>query len=301
MRPRFVRITTPLLGSALFVCMTLGLSANAHAGLVNDLPSCYAYAHIRPPAIPYDKLLYILVDQTVQLTPRLEQSVVNNALRLIQPGSKFVVADFSAFAQGRYLQVVHTGIVERPLSPSRVDTTPIRSTRLLKRCLRYQMNYARDMVAMSLVKIFKGSSSSFAHSDIMMTLKVISKAIAEDPVRQKVLFLVSDGLENSSVTSFYADDTVRVIDPSAEMAKAAAAHLFGNFGGASVYVLGGVMIPPLGQGTRAQREGYHDPQVLISIHTFWREYFAKSHACLIEFGEPALTRPMSYRNPKCNP
>jgi hypothetical protein len=285
--------------SVLFAIMALGFFAEARAGLVNDVPSCYAVTHIKPAAMPYDKLIYILIDQTVKLTPDLEQSVVNNALRMVQPGSKFVIAEFSAFSQGRYLEVIHTGIEERPLAASRVDSTPIRAAHTLRRCLTMQAGFARRMVATTVARILKESKSTLDQSDIMLALKTVSKAIRTDPAQEKVVFVVTDGLENSSVTSFYMDNSVRNIDPSTEIAKAAAAHLFGNFGGASVYILGGAMMPPASNGTRAQRDGYRDPTVLGHLKAFWREYFTRSGACLVEFGEPALTRPVSYVNPQC--
>ena len=281
--------------------MALGSLSEARAGLVDDVPSCYAVTHIQPATVPYDKLIYILVDQTVQLPPDLEQSVVNNALRMVQPGSKFVIAEFSAFSQHRFLQVIHTGIVESPLAASRVNFTPITAARMLKRCLVVQMAYARRMVAMTLAKIMKASSSSLEYSDIMLALKTVSTAVAVDPAHEKTVFVVTDGLENSSVTSFYANDTVRDINPSAELAKAAAAHLFGNFHRASVYFLGGAVMPPVSQSSTTQRAGYRDPAILRDLKIFWRDYVANSNACLVEFGEPALTRPVNYVKPLCKP
>lgn len=79
---------------------------------------------------------------------------------------------------------------------------------------------------LSAVKAMKDSTASLAQSGIMMVLKTVSGALATDPARHKVLFLVSDGLENSDVRSFYAHGTVRNIDPSAEIRKAGAAGPF---------------------------------------------------------------------------
>ncbi|MDA8093316.1 MAG: hypothetical protein M0T84_05275 [Betaproteobacteria bacterium] len=284
----------PISRVALLACMALGALPNAYAGLVNDVPSCYAATHIRPGAKPYDNMVYIALDQTVKLDPTLEQSVVNNALRLVQPGSKFVIAEFSAFSQGRYLNVLHTGIVEQPLAASRVNSTPIVAARQLRQCLGMQASFARKMVATTLAQVMTRSSSSLDESDVMLAMKTISKAVAADPAQHKTVFVVTDGLENSSITSFYAHDSVRDINPSTELSKAAAAHMFGNFKGASVYVLGGAMMPPATNGTRAQRDGYRDPRTLENLSRFWRDYFAKSNARLVEFGEPALIAPVRY-------
>ncbi|MHB1301062.1 MAG: hypothetical protein ACYCY8_09385 [Burkholderiales bacterium] len=65
-------------------------------------------------------------------------------------------------------------------------------------------------------------------------MKTVSSAVSKDPAKQKVVFVVTDSLENSSVTSFYVRHGVRRIDPTKEMEKAESNHVIGNFGGASV-------------------------------------------------------------------
>jgi hypothetical protein len=283
-----------LLQAALAFSAAFAVCANAHAGLVNDVPSCYAATHIEPETQPYDKLVYILVDQTVTLGSILEQSAVDNALRMVQPGSKFVIAEFSAFSQGRYLNVLHTGIVERPLADARINSTPMRAAKALDQCLDQQAGFARTMVAKTLADVMKGSSSTLDQSDILMAFKSVAETVAADSVRHKTLFAVTDGLENSTVTSFYARGSVRDINPAAELTKAASSHMVSDFGGAKVYVLGGAMMPSPTQGTKAQRDGYRDPHTLDDLSQFWHGYFAKANARLVAFGEPALLEPVDY-------
>lgn len=279
---------------AIILCIYGAVVTSAHAGLVDDLPSCYAVTHIRPRTEPYTHLIYILMDQTVQLPLSLEQSSVDNALRMLLPGTKFVITEFSAFSQRHFLRVMHTGIIERPLSERRVGSTPIIADQKLNACLAYQMRLAREMVAITMVRVMKSSTSSLDQSDIMLAFKTVSRVVGRDPAKYRVVFAITDGLENSSVTTFYGDGGVRVINPAHEIALAAANHLFGNFGGASVYVLGGAVMPPAQHGTLAQINGYRDPQVLFHLKEFWKEYFQKSNAHLRQFGEPALVSPASY-------
>lgn len=281
------RAATALVGA-------LALTSAAHAGLVNDVPSCWAATHLTPSGAPYDRLVYVLLDQTVQLDPTLDQSVVDNTMRLLQPGTKFVIAEFSAFSQGHYLNVLHTGILEKPLPASRVSNTPIQAAKQLSQCLGMQHGFAERMVMTTLAGVLKSSTASLDQSDIMQALKTVSTAVRDDPAKQKLVFVVTDGLENSSVTSFYAHNAARNIDPKVELAKAAAAHEFGNFGGATVYVLGGAMMPPAQHGTLAQMNGYRDPQTLLHLKRFWQGYFAHSDAVLAEFGEPALVTPVAF-------
>lgn len=267
---------------------------SAWAGLVNDVPSCYAAFHLTQPHAVPDKLVYVLLDQTVKLDPTLQRSVLDNVARMIQPGSKFVIAEFSAFSQDHYLQVLHTGIVENPLPAAAYDSLPITRAPQIRECFSDQLGFARKMAQSTVSQVMSTSSFSLDQSDIMAAVQEVGPSLRQDPSHSKVLFMVTDGLENSSITSFYAHDAVRDVDPPKELAKASAAHMFADLGGAKVYILGGALMPPASRGTRAQRDGYRNPRVLQHLKEFWEGYFSASHADLIEFGEPALVEPVSY-------
>jgi len=146
------------------IAASLMLASPVYAGLVNDVPSCYVATHIAPSDKPYDNLLYVLIDQTVKLDPTLKQSVVDNMMRLLVPGSKFVVAEFSAFSQGHYLNVLHTGIIEKPLDSSRVSNTSIQAAKQLEQCLNMQKTYALNMALSTATQVLKTDTSSLDQS-----------------------------------------------------------------------------------------------------------------------------------------
>jgi len=283
-------LTNALAAAGLLLSMT-----QAHAGLVNDVPSCYAANHLPYQSAAPDKLVYVLIDQTVLLDPTLQQSVISNINGMIQPGSKFVIAEFSAFSQGRYLNVLHTGIVEAPLTDAQKGNIPISRLPAFQTCMHEQAQFAIHMADQTARDAMQASTSSLDQSDILSALKMVSAVIQQDPAQHKVLFAVTDGLENSSVTSFYAHNTARLINPKLEFDKAKAAGTVGDFGLASVYVLGGAMMPPATSGTRAERDGYRDPKMLQALEAFWRSYFAASNARLEAFGAPALVEAVEYR------
>jgi hypothetical protein len=287
------RVARAALGGSLALWGVL-FTVSARAGLVNDVPSCYVAERMPYKPAPPSHLIYVLLDETVRLVPDLQASVLRNLDGVIGPGTKFVIAEFSAYSEGRYLSVVHTGIVEPPLTAREQGNVPLARLPAFQTCLREQQGYAVHMANQTVQAIFQGSTATLGHSDILAALDTISDAIRLEPEQVRVLLLVSDGLENSSITSFYAHRTARRIDPHAEMAKAKAAGVVGDFGGAMVYVLGGAMMPPATAGTRQEREGYRDAQTLGSLKEFWSEYLAASHANLVEFGEPALLEPVSY-------
>ena len=282
-------------GLLLAAGLTAGMMGAARAGLQDDVPSCYVANHIQPAdGVGYSRLIYVLIDQTVGWTTDLESSVMENLNRNLTPGTKFVIAEFSAFSQGRYLEVLHTGIIEEPLPASQVGSTPIQAAKILSECLGDQLPYAVKMADDATVAALQGSSSSLNNSDIMSALSAVSAVVAADPAKQRLVFLATDGLENSGVTSFYRHGAIRNIDPAHELALAAANGLVGDFGGADVYVIGGALAPGSGAGLN---DAYRSPQELKHLAAFWSGYFQKSNARLVAFGEPALLQPVGFAGP----
>jgi len=271
--------------AALFLVLSAG---PAGAGTIDDVPSCYQAAHIQPAdGVGYSRLFYVLIDQTVAWNRDIESSVMDNLNHNLVPGTKFVIATFSAFSQGRYLDVVHTGIIEAPMPAAQAGDTPIEAAKLLNACLAEQLPFAVKMADDAAVGALEGSSGSLDNSDILSALAQVSPAIADDPAAAKVLLLASDGLENSAVGSFYDHGAIRNIDPARELARAREAGLVGDFAGARVYVIGGALPPP-GQTP------YEGPILLRHLAAFWAGWFEASGARLVEFGEPALLRPVGF-------
>lgn len=277
----------------MLLAMLLALPLAANAGSVDDMPSCYAANAIRPAGgIAYDRLVYVLIDQTVGWNRQLEDQLIRNVNRLLTPGTKFSVVAFSAFSQGHYLRVVHTGILEKPLPPQQRDNTPIPKIRRFERCLAGEGRYGTSMADGAILATMQASTDTLDQSDIMDSLRQVSRAVRHDPALRKLVIVASDGLENSAITSFYGHGTARLIDPAAELRKAATADMFGNFGGAPIYWIGGGLLEPARYGSLAARNGYRSPQILHALSTFWHGWFAHSDARLVEFGEPALVIPV---------
>jgi hypothetical protein len=274
---------------ALAYCVLAPSAWNAQAGVENQVPSCYAANQIEPADhLGYSRLIYVLVDQTVGWNTDLEQSILDNLNANLTPGTKFVIAEFSAFSQGRYLDVVDTGVIENPMPVQQFDNTPIMKSKIFNVCLADQRPYAVALADRGLLAVLQNSTGSLNHSDILSALQSVSAAIAADPAPDKLLLLASDGLENSAVASFYRHGNIRDIDPEVEIKRAGTAGLFGNFSGARVFVIGGALAGP------NSASAYRSPQVLEHLADFWRLYFQKSDAQLIEFGEPALLEQVSF-------
>ena len=219
--------------------LMLGLPC-AHAGLVNDIPSCYAASHFTFSSPPPNRLLYVLIDQATTLSPALQKSVVNNINHALGPATKFVIAEFSRTSNNHYLQVLHTGIIESPMTPSERNNVPVNALGSFDHCMRDQGFFAIHMADTTAQQVFQSATGTpHQPNDILLALKTVAPVIAQDPARQKVLFLVSNGFENSSFAHFASG----AFNPEQMLQQARTDGLLANFGGAQVFVLGAGITP----------------------------------------------------------
>jgi len=107
------------------------------------------------------------------------------------------------------------------------------------------------------------------------------------------VIIVSDMLENSSITSFYVGSRMRAIDPQAELLKIGNAGIKADFVGARVYVVGAGAISEKSADARS----YRDPRAMLALEDFWRRWFSASHAEIVEFGKPMPLVEMRWGTP----
>ena len=249
------------------------------------IPSCYD-SRLPPTssAVPSVEL-FVVIDQTTLLDDTLKQAVANQVRPFLVAGNSFSVLVFSAYTQGRYTQVLTTGQLDLPLPSGERDDVSKPVLTKFDQCMARQLALAAQTVGGALRAAFDRTSGDIAKSDIWASLKDISAKVRQSPATEKVVLLVSDMLENSSVSSFYMSQTVRKIDPVHELQLAVSNQLIGDFGGARFYVMGAGLLNNIDQKSKAQ---YRDPKTMQALGSFWRSYFEKSRAQLLEFGEPAL-------------
>jgi hypothetical protein len=267
-------------------------SLACNAGVDNDIPSCYTANKI-PISPPTSRLeVFMMIDQTTQFDQNLKESIFQNFGNLLGTGNSFVISSFSSYAQGRYLEVQSAGVFEGTVAEKDRNDISMNAMRKFDTCLLQQVNYGRKVAGEAMQKAFSGSASDIAKSDIIGSLKELSKRVQASKAKDKIVFLASDMLENSTITSFYGNNSVRAIDPTAEMKKIDSAKMIGDFGAARVFVLGAGLMQEK-PGNTSQKSGiYRDPKTVAALREFWDKYFTASNAKLIEFGAPALLTPV---------
>jgi len=258
------------------------------AGQMDAVPTCYN-DKIPAPSITTETEIFIAIDQTTPFNDSLRQSVADNVRRFLKPNNAFSVTQFSAFTQGHYADVLVSGRLDENLAKSARDDISKPVLAKFDQCMTMQSKLATQLVGRAMKKAFGGSSRDIDKSDIFSSLKDISGKVRQSKADRKVVLIASDMLENSSITSFYAKQAVRQIDPEKELKLAANNQMLADFGGVKVYVIGAGL---LAEDANQPKGVYRSPQIMQSLSAFWKTWFQKSNAELVEFGQPALLNPV---------
>lgn len=268
--------------------LQLCITSAALAGNTDAVRSCQDKQ--LPPFPPTARELLVVIDQTTPLSPALQQAVANNIKPFLVAGNSFSIVVFSAYTQGHYTDVLVSGTLDALLPGEIRDDISKPMLAKLDLCQQRQPQQAAQAAGQALRTAYQGTSANIAKSDIYGSLKAISSIIRQSPTPDKVVLVVSDMLENSSVASFYTDHgrSVRNLTPAKELRAVEDNRLLADFGGARVYVIGaGLLVEDA-----THSKSYRDPKTMQSLQGFWTEYFSKSNARLVEFGQPALLNPI---------
>jgi len=246
----------------------------------NDIPSCYKALGMNNPDPVAQKELFILVDQTTQLDKNMMIYTYKNMMRFIKNGYGVTIASFSSNSNGKYTDVAYSGMLEALLPEDAKYDIAKKKLRKYQGCMNGQYKYAKKKATKALVRVLKGANKKLPHSDILKSLSDISEHIIKPSgAKEKVVLLVSDMMEHSSITTFYQKGMLKRIDTKKELLKLDKSGFHADFDGARIYVIGAGM---------AGKKSYRESKTLKALTDFWKAYFRKSNADLKAIGTPML-------------
>jgi len=246
----------------------------------NDVPSCYKALKMEDPDPVPAKELFILIDQTTPIDKNMMIFTYKNMMKFIKNDYAVTIASFSSNANGKYTDVAYSGKLEALLPDNAKFDIAKKSLRKYEGCMNGQYTYAKKKATKALVYTLKGANKKLPHSDIIKSLDDISDHIIKpSSAKEKVVLLVSDMIEYSSITSFYAKGSLKKINTKAELSKVKKSGYMADFDGAKVYVIGAGMVG---------KNAYRDSKTLKNLTDFWQSYFEASNAKLQAIGTPML-------------
>lgn len=262
----------------------LVMPCSALANERNDLQSCYDTAQLSElkPASSGRELI-VVVDETVPVPEDIQKQAWGQITRFVQPGDSIKLYSFSAFLPGEYLRLIYAGKLDKNLGEDARDDASARKLRTLDQCLARQPQDFETDFGKLFVKSLRDARQDIPRSEIMNALRKIGDDIktAESP-HDHVVLLISDMLENSDYTSFYAKNQIKNLVVTEELKKAQTHNLFADLSGARIYVTGAGLI------TDGIKQSYRSGKTMDALNEFWAGYFSHSNATLAGFGTPSL-------------
>jgi len=246
----------------------------------NDVPSCYKALKMENPDPVPAKELFILIDQTTPIDKNMMIFTYKNMMKFIKNGYAVTIASFSSNANGKYTDVAYSGKLEALLPDNAKFDIAKKSLRKYEGCMNGQYKFAKKKATKALVRTLKGANKKLPHSDIIKSLDDISDHIIKpSSAKEKVVLLVSDMIEHSSITSFYSKGSLKKVNTKTEMAKVKKSDYLADFDGAAIYVIGAGMV---------SKNSYRDSKTLKTLTDFWKSYFQAANAKLQAIGTPML-------------
>lgn len=221
--------------------------------------------------------VYIFIDETFKPDSAIKNQLYRSIHSLISPNNYFYIAKFSAFIDDNYNKKIYDIKIEDKMKNG--FFTSKTKLKKLDKCIKDQKNFAKIKLQNSIEEIFTNEKSDIPKSEILYALKDFSDIVKTQKSKKTIVIILSDMLENSSITSFYNQGSLRIINATDEIKKVEKADLFANFNGAYIYVIGAGFV---GKG------GYKNHKTLNHFKSFWQKYFLKSNSNLVEFAMPLL-------------
>ena len=265
--------------------LALALPCAALAAERNDLQSCYTrngLADIKPAGSGRE--LVVIIDQTIPMPEDLQRSAWGQIDRFVQPGDRVRLYTFSAFLPGEYQRLVYAGELDMPLQGDVRDDVNMRKLRGLDQCLATQKKAFQSGFGGLFVKGLREARQDIPKSEIMNTLRRVGEDMSkEQGVNERVVYLISDMLEHSDYTSFYAANQIKQLNVGNELKLAQSKGLYADLQGARVYVSGAGLV------TDAVKHAYRSGKTMDALNDFWAQYLNASNATLEGFGTPSLS------------
>ncbi|EGQ9284516.1 hypothetical protein F7U66_01415 [Vibrio parahaemolyticus] len=259
--------------------MCLTNASKSQAAQRNDIPSCYAYAEVTeaaPTTLPRE--LFITIDLTTELDDVMRKNVHRQLNNFGKPGDRVTITTFSAVADG-YTRVTFTGLFEQ--APNKATRNAMNALKLKKltHCLKEQKK-ALMSAHVALKDSFGQLDANYPNTELVGALSDIGNGlVSKSEAERKVVLVVSDMLENSSVLSFYSKGRVLLRDANKAYDKLLKANIETDFGQADVHVIGA------GYKLGKVQGNHHS---MTQIEKFWTKVFKESNATMIQFGKPNL-------------
>ena len=254
----------------------------APTSLLAKQTSCFSSVeYVTPKPQKVKRELFVLVDETVPLTKGMKKRVIGLLSEWGKPGDMVKVARFSASYRDLYPELVFVQKVEMMPDEAFLFNLSYKDKKIVLACLKNQEKMFKEMFHSQLTTSLKALNPKIPKSELLGSLKLLSKQVyLKGESADKTVFLITDGMENSAITSFYGKGKLRKINPRKEISTVRRKGMIGYWKKANVFIYGLGLMP--------DDKSYAKPEQIEKLKRFWEQYFVESGGKIKAIGAPEL-------------
>ncbi len=263
----------------LVILVTLLLSTTSWASM--ESRSCYQQLELEMPENNISRALYIFIDQTMPLNTRMRNTLNKLLSEHPKRGEQVRIARFSPNIKGQYTELTYEGFLDSKPSEAYLYQLRDEDKQALLSCIEEQKTRTKQAMQNAFKHNLQLIDTQLPRTELLYALKRLSETVlVNDQIENKTVLIISDGLENSEVTSFYRRRNIAPINVEKEIAKVNKHNLIANWHGANIYMFG--------IGNIKDERRHIKPSQLELLKKFWNSYFNAGGAVVKALGTPAL-------------
>jgi len=261
---------------SLFVVYT-GLAQGA-----GDIKSCYAgIDYIKPVNTQAERALYVFIDQTTPLSGKMRKKISALLTTWGKKGDLLKVARFSANYRGKYPELIFNQKIDGLPEHEYVYNLRWKDKKEFLACIENQEKEIKLQFVKLIRQTLEANNPKTPKTELLYSLKELSRqVIIKHEAKSKTVLLVSDGMENSEVLSFYKTGGLKKVNVRKTILKIRRQGLIGHWKGTNVYIYG------LALGSK--KKPYTSPKSVNRLKSFWEHYFVEGGAVVKGIGAPEL-------------
>ncbi|MDH5692241.1 MAG: hypothetical protein OEZ47_03975, partial [Gammaproteobacteria bacterium] len=224
---------------------------------------------------------YLIIDQTIPISEKMASRIKELVSDWGQTGDMVKIIRFSANYRDQYPEIVFSRTIEPAPTQDFLYNLRYSDKPLLLDCIQKSNENFNASFHETLNKAIKDINPKTPKTDILYSLKQIAvQIVAKDVAKRKIVLIVSDGMENSEVASFYRRKSLAKFDSRKIFQKARRSGLVANWDNAQIYFYG------LGLSSDSKR--YGSMSKIENLRLFWERIFIEGRANIGAIGAPEL-------------
>lgn len=218
--------------------------------------------------------IIVAIDQTTEIPADVKSWVIDQVAKA-RPGARVEIVTFSSYTQNAHPTVKLNLSFDFAYPPNKVDDAPSGPLARYKVCVTDRSGKVILALKSAIDDAIQGFDPKANNSDIVSAIHEFSEKFDASDKGEKVLIVISDMLENSSILNFYSHGKMLPFDVKHALSITTPAKL----DGVKVVVAGAGLLP-------SGKSGYRSQSDLDRIDQYWSAFFEGSGASSVEIGHP---------------